>query len=67
LDNHDQILFKYCDAAGNINAESNPNGTIYNIAGYAILQECFWDDASSERACDSELANTDGKLIMIRS
>jgi len=65
LVNHDQILFKYCDAAGNINAESNPNGTIDNIAGICNLnRNVFGMMPHPERACDSELANTDGKLIM---
>ncbi|MEC7380819.1 MAG: phosphoribosylformylglycinamidine synthase subunit PurQ [Pseudomonadota bacterium] len=29
----DQIVFKYCDLEGNTDQISNPNGSIYNIAG----------------------------------
>lgn len=30
---NDQIIFRYCNKEGNINKESNPNGSLYNIAG----------------------------------
>ena len=33
LEEHGQVLFRYCDAAGNVTAESNPNGSFNNIAG----------------------------------
>lgn len=33
LEHNDQIVFRYCDEDGNINPESNPNGSISNIAG----------------------------------
>ncbi|MBJ66126.1 MAG: phosphoribosylformylglycinamidine synthase I [Rhodobiaceae bacterium] len=29
----DQIVFRYCDLEGNINLNSNPNGSIENVAG----------------------------------
>ena len=29
----DQIVFRYCDVEGNINLNSNPNGSIENVAG----------------------------------
>ena len=62
---HDQILFKYCDADGNITAGANPNGTIDNIAGICNrTRNVFGMMPHPERACDKELSNTDGKLIM---
>lgn len=33
LQDNDQIAFRYCDAAGVVSTESNPNGSIDNIAG----------------------------------
>src|SRR5690606_39275938 len=33
ITDHDQVLFRYCDAGGNISAEANLNGSIENIAG----------------------------------
>jgi phosphoribosylformylglycinamidine synthase len=33
LNENDQILFRYCDAAGRITDEANPNGALENIAG----------------------------------
>ncbi|MAR60881.1 MAG: hypothetical protein CMD45_04690 [Gammaproteobacteria bacterium] len=33
LEDNDQILFKYCDKNGDISEESNPNGSLLNIAG----------------------------------
>ena len=33
LEEHGQVLFRYCYAAGNVTAESNPNGSVNNIAG----------------------------------
>lgn len=33
LRENNQIVFRYCDENGQINNESNPNGSVYNIAG----------------------------------
>ena len=33
IEDNDQIAFQYCDENGDINAHSNPNGSINNIAG----------------------------------
>jgi len=65
LYDNDHILFKYCDASGNINEESNPNGTTDNIAGICNLRRnVFGMMPHPERACDNELGNTDGKQIL---
>ncbi|HQV00138.1 MAG: phosphoribosylformylglycinamidine synthase I [Bacteroidia bacterium] len=59
-----QILFKYCDALGNVTAESNPNGSIDNIAGITNkTKNVFGMMPHPERACDPYLANTDGRGI----
>ena len=33
IKDNDQIAFKYCNADGLVNEESNPNGSLDNIAG----------------------------------
>jgi len=33
LEDNNQVVFRYSDALGNVNAEANPNGSINNIAG----------------------------------
>ncbi|PYS94695.1 MAG: phosphoribosylformylglycinamidine synthase I [Acidobacteria bacterium] len=33
LEEQKQVVFRYCDAAGQVNAESNPNGSLRAIAG----------------------------------
>lgn len=61
---NEQILFKYCDADGNITAGANPNGTIDNIAGICNrTRNVFGMMPHPERACDIELGNIDGRLI----
>jgi phosphoribosylformylglycinamidine synthase subunit PurQ / glutaminase len=37
LESEDRIAFRYCSPSGEINSESNPNGSLSNIAG--ILSE----------------------------
>lgn len=62
---NDQILFKYCDAEGNITPESNPNGSLENIAGICNAgRNVFGMMPHPERACDKELNNTDGAFIL---
>lgn len=61
---NDQILFKYCDEEGNFTPESNPNGTKDNIA--AICNEgknVFGMMPHPERAANTILGNTDGRII----
>ena len=48
IEDNDQIAFQYCDANGNINDQSNPNGSIKNIAGvFNEKKKCPWYDAAS--------------------
>lgn len=64
LNENDQVLFRYCDAEGNISKEDNPNGSLENIAG--ICNDggnVFGMMPHPERAADEELGNTDGKLL----
>lgn len=64
LNKHEQVLFRYCDAAGNVNDESNPNGSLENIAGICNRKRnVFGMMPHPERAADPELNNTDGRWI----
>ena len=61
---NDQILFKYSDENGNITKEANPNGSILNIAGICNKnRNVFGMMPHPERAADTELSNTDGKIL----
>ncbi len=64
LNDNDQVLFRYCDENGVINAEANPNGAIENIAGVCNKnRNVFGMMPHPERAADGELSNTDGKVL----
>ncbi len=60
-----QILFRYCDADGNITKDANPNGSIENIAGICNAQKnVFGMMPHPERAADITIGNTDGLFIL---
>ena len=64
LKKNNQILFKYCDADGNINATSNPNGSIENIAGICNAgRNVFGMMPHPERSSEEVLGNTDGRKL----
>jgi len=64
IEDNGQVLFRYCDADGNITAESNPNGALNNIAGVCnVKKNVFGMMPHPERASDFELSNTDGRVI----
>ena len=51
-------------AKGDVNAESNPNGALENIAGITNkAKNVFGMMPHPERAADSKLSNVDGKAI----
>jgi phosphoribosylformylglycinamidine synthase len=61
MEDRDQILFRYCDEHGNVTAESNPNGSMANIAGVCNAgRNVFGMMPHPERAADPILANEDG-------
>jgi phosphoribosylformylglycinamidine synthase len=64
LNDNDQVLFRYCDEAGNITGEANPNGSMENIAGICNpARNVFGFMPHPERASDPLLANEDGLAI----
>ena len=61
---YDGVLFKYCNEKGVETPESNPNGALMHIAGICNkTRNVFGMMPHPERASDTELNNTDGKLI----
>lgn len=65
LNENDQVLFRYCDAEGEISAASNPNGSLENIAGITNAQRnVFGMMPHPERAAEDVLSNTDGLRIL---
>ena len=61
---NDQIIYKYCDENGNVDANSNPNGSLENIAGVCNARKnVFGMMPHPERAADSALGNIDGLKI----
>ena len=61
LEKNNQIIFKYCDKNGNISNDSNPNGSLANIAGICNKNKnVFGMMPHPERAADPLLSNIDG-------
>jgi len=61
LKENNLIAFKYCDAKGNINDQSNPNGSLENIAGiYNLRKNILGMMPHPERMVDKLISNTDG-------
>ncbi len=64
LNGNDQVLFRYCNSNGEITADSNPNGSLENIAGICNKQRnVFGMMPHPERAADFIQGNEDGKVI----
>jgi phosphoribosylformylglycinamidine synthase subunit PurQ / glutaminase len=64
LEDNDQILFRYCDGAGNLSEAANPNGSMGNIAGICNREGTVLGMMPHpERAADAALGNTDGLAL----
>lgn len=64
LKTNGQILYRYCDADGNVTSESNPNGATDAIAGICNEgRNVFGMMPHPERACSAILNNEDGRLV----
>ncbi len=62
LEDNNQILFRYGTETGEITPESNPNGSLHNIAGVINLQgNVLGMMPHPERAADPSLGATDGR------
>ncbi len=64
LRQNDQILFRYCNAEGELTEAANPNGSIDHIAGICNAERnVFGMMPHPERAAEAILGNEDGRLI----
>ncbi len=64
LQDKDQILFRYCDAAGMSTHEANPNGALDNIAGIVNdARNVLGMMPHPERAATDSVCNLDGTQI----
>ncbi len=64
LEENGQIVFRYCDANGEINAAANPNGSRGNIAGICNQdRNVLGMMPHPERACEEALGSNDGRDI----
>lgn len=65
IEDENRVLFRYCDAEGNVSPEANPNGALNNIAGITNPgKNVFGMMPHPERAADSILKNIDGKYML---
>ncbi len=64
LEAEGRVLFRYCDADGDVTGEANPNGSLANIAGITNERgNVLGMMPHPERCCDPLLGGVDGKLI----
>lgn len=64
LQDHDQVLFRYCNAKGDLTEEANFNGSIDHIAGISNKQKnVLGMMPHPERAMEKLLGSEDGKPI----
>ena len=65
LEDNDQILFRYCNAQGEVDEISNCNGSVASIAGITNENKnVFGLMPHPERASDEALGNTDGRMLL---
>lgn len=64
LEENGQIVFRYCDTAGEVTEAANPNGSRGNIAGICNLdRNVLGMMPHPERACEELLGSNDGQDI----
>jgi len=64
LEEHGQVVFRYCDPEGEVTRESNPNGSARNIAG--ICSEAgnvLGMMPHPERCAEEVLGSADGRRL----
>ncbi|MDX1583566.1 MAG: phosphoribosylformylglycinamidine synthase subunit PurQ [Thermoanaerobaculia bacterium] len=67
LEENDQVVFRYCDANGNVTREANPNGSARNIAGICNrTRNVFGMMPHPERCSEDVMGSADG-LDIFRS
>lgn len=64
LEGEGRVIFRYCDATGNITDAANPNGSLNNIAGICNRERnVLGMMPHPERASESALGSNDGRVI----
>jgi phosphoribosylformylglycinamidine synthase len=64
LEDNQQILFRYVNSQGEITEDSNPNGSLHNIAGISNQQgNVLGMMPHPERAADQALKAIDGLAL----
>jgi phosphoribosylformylglycinamidine synthase len=64
LEKERRIIFRYCDALGNITEEANPNGALANIAGICNEgRNVLGMMPHPERCSDPILGWDDGRMV----
>jgi phosphoribosylformylglycinamidine synthase I len=64
LESQHQIVFRYTDRSGRVSEESNPNGSINQVAGICNrARNVVGLMPHPERACEVSLGSADGRLI----
>jgi phosphoribosylformylglycinamidine synthase I len=64
IERHRQVVFRYSDAAGNVNEEANVNGSLHNIAGLMNREgNVLGLMPHPERASEGLLGSEDGRTI----
>jgi phosphoribosylformylglycinamidine synthase subunit PurQ / glutaminase len=64
LNEHQQVLLRYCDEKGRVTAAANPNGSVENIAGICNRERnVFGLMPHPDRACEDRLGSSDGAKI----
>lgn len=64
LNENGQVLVRYCSATGETTPDSNPNGSLENIAGICNRERnVFGLMPHPDRACEARLGSVDGKQI----
>ncbi|NJN85332.1 MAG: phosphoribosylformylglycinamidine synthase subunit PurQ [Leptolyngbyaceae cyanobacterium SL_7_1] len=64
LEDHQQVLLRYCTPTGELTEVSNPNGSVHHIAGICNRQgNVLGMMPHPERAADPVLGNTNGRRL----
>jgi phosphoribosylformylglycinamidine synthase len=64
IEKNNQVLYSYCNEAGDIHTDHSPNGSLNSIAAITnIERNVIGMMPHPERACSPDLGNTDGRKI----
>ena len=59
-----RVVFRYCDARGQVTDAANPNGSLNNIAGICNeARNVVGLMPHPERACEPALGSADGRVL----